>query len=238
MRLIYRIKQLMLMGGDFLAFILGFWLSLAIRNWQIPNWPQIERHLVLFFFLFLIWLIINIINGLYDLGNLKNKKSQRYFLEASLISFLTSIVFFYLLSSTMIAPKTILLLNIILGYGLSALWRITYNKYINSGRLSTNIIIIGFTPEVEELINILQNKPEISYQICALIDPNKKIKPEKFPFFDVYHGLNTIRQPLVIIMPKWSLSRHTSTKIARLYRNCITFYFGMSKSMIFFPFMK
>jgi len=196
------------MGGDFLAFILGFWLSLSIRNLATPSWEQIDRHLVLFFFLFLIWLTINVINGLYDLSNLKTKKSQRHFGEAALMSLIVGIIFFYLLPNSVIAPKTILLLNVALGYGLVALWRWLYNKYLNTERLSTNVILVGFTPETEELIQILQDRPESGYKICALIDPDKKIKPAEFPFFDVYHGLNTIRPAitnhhahLVIIAP-------------------------------------
>ena len=112
MRLIYRIKQLMLGSGDLLCFVITLWLSLAIRNWQFPDWGKIEAHINLFFFLFLTWVVINFINGLYDLNKLKNKEIYHHFIEAGLISLVLSFVLSYIIPHKGIEPKTILILNI------------------------------------------------------------------------------------------------------------------------------
>src|SRR3989339_1802197 len=120
MRFIYRLKQIMLSGGDLLAFIWGFYLALLARYYgQIPSWNKIDQHLTPFFVLFLFWIIILFINGLYDLGQMRQKNYPRRFAEAASISLLFGIAFFYIFTFQNISPKTVLLLNIIFGFGLS-----------------------------------------------------------------------------------------------------------------------
>ncbi len=192
MRLVYRIKQLMIIGGDMLGFVLGFWLSLFLRYQQIPTWQKIEAHITLFFLLFLLWIIINFINGLYDLNKLRAQNLPKQFITTGAISFIIGIFFFYI-SNQQVTPKTILFLTVVLGYLLSYGWRLIYDKFIGHKSLHDNIVFIGYAPETQELIDIIQNHPEGEYKIKALIDPEKKIKPADLPFFDVYHTLTTIR---------------------------------------------
>lgn len=223
MKIVYRIKQLMLGSGDFLAFVVAFWLSLVIRNWQIPNWDKIESHINLFFFLFLTWIVINFINGLYDLNKLKNKETARHFIEAGLISLVLSFVLSYIIPHKGIEPKTILILNILFGYGLSWSWRLIYNEYIGLQRLNTNVMFIGFNKDAEELINILQNNLETGYKVACTIDPENKIKASDYPFFDVYHNLQAIRPAvtnhkidLVVIAPHLNKQEETLREVYEL----------------------
>lgn len=193
MKFIYRLKQLTLFGGDMISFALGFWLSLSIRYWHAPNWQQIEQHLVLFFFLFLLWVVINFISGLYDLGKPKATQAWRRLVESGAMAFVLSIIFIYAFPHPNIEPKTILALNIVIGYGLSAVWRIIYDKYIGLHSLQQNVILVGLTDESRELMRIIENNPHGAYKIVALLEPNDGIKPKDFPFCDVYHSLNVIR---------------------------------------------
>ncbi|MFZ2979209.1 MAG: hypothetical protein WA057_06090, partial [Candidatus Magasanikiibacteriota bacterium] len=140
MRLVYRIKQAMLATGDWVIFYITFWLSLSIRNWQIPNWQTIEKNLDLFSILFIVWLLLNYINGLYDLLKIKGQLFRRHFIESAIMSLVISVLIIYILPTRGIVPKTILLLNIFLGYLLSYVWKIIFNKYINTKTLKTNVI--------------------------------------------------------------------------------------------------
>jgi len=192
MRLIYRIKQLLLATGDFLCFVFGFWLSLWLRYLEIPEWTQIERHLSLFFWLFIFWILIIFINGLYDLAHLRQENYKRHFIETTLLSLILSTIFFYLLSTKNITPKTILLLNVIIGFSLSFIWRLIYNKYLNANTLKTKIIFIGYTPESAELIKILENYPERGYQITGLVDLENKTTTNQYHFFETFTSLNDL----------------------------------------------
>ncbi|MBI5222066.1 MAG: sugar transferase [Candidatus Magasanikbacteria bacterium] len=193
MRLIYRVKQMMVAGGDMLCLVFAGWLSLTVRYWQMPDLQKIVGHITPFFLLFLVWIMINFINGLYDLNKLKTKDLPKQLATTGLISFVLGIIFFYVFANGIVTPKTILLLNTVIGYCLIYLWRLVYGQFIGLKRLHENIIFVGYTPEIQELINIIQNHPEGGYKIVALIDPENKIKPVELPFFDVYHSLTAIR---------------------------------------------
>jgi len=213
----------MLGSGDFLAFVIAFWLSLVIRSWQIPNWDRIESHINLFFFLFLTWIVINFINGLYDLNKLKYKETARHFIEAGLISLVLSFVLSYVIPHKGIEPKTILVLNILFGYGFSWSWRLIYNEYIGLQRLNTNVMFIGSNEEAKELINILQDNLETGYKVACIVDPENKIKASDYPFFDVYHNLQAIRPAvtnhkidLVVIAPHLNKQEETLREVYEL----------------------
>lgn len=150
-------------------------------------------HLVLFLIVYAFWVVVNYINGLYDLGRLTNDRSfYRRFSETAIISLIVSITFFYLFPNKQIAPKTILLINILLGYGFSAIWRLSFQKLLGVEALKNNLIFVGFTSETKELIEILEREPEKGYDVKAIIDPTNKVRGVDYKC-DVYHHLNTIR---------------------------------------------
>lgn len=182
----------MLLGGDFICFILGLWLGLTARYLTVPGWQQIDKHLGPFFLLFLFWVVIIFINGLYDLGQLRGKTYSRRFLETAIVALLFGVIFFYIFPQQGISPKTVLLLNVALGFTLSYCWRMVYNHFINTHALKTNVLFVGYTPETEELIKILENYPEQGYKITALIDPEKKITAANYPFLNIYDNLKGV----------------------------------------------
>lgn len=208
MKFIYRLKQMMLATGDLVGFCLAFWLSLVARNQTVPDWEKINTHLTLFFVLFLFWLVINYINNLYDLQKLKYRETNRYFFESALFSLLFSFILVYILPNRSISPKTILILNIFLGYCLSYLWRWIFNKYINTRAMMTKVIFVGLTKEMEELSLIMIRHPELGFKISAVVDPTGLLKNHDYPFFEIYHGLPSLqpaikaqRAELIIISP-------------------------------------
>lgn len=175
MKLAYRTKQALLASGDLVSFGLGFYASLTLRNWQIPTAGQIEKHLAPFLIVFFLWLIINYINGLYDLERQTNDRAfYRRLSETAGFSLLFGMVFFYLIPDQKIAPKTILLLNVLLGYAMAALWRLIYAHLVGADTLLTNVVIVGRTPDSDQLIQILQRRPAKGYRVAAVIDPQRQ----------------------------------------------------------------
>lgn len=194
MKMAYRAKQLILSVGDLLSFFLAFWFSLTIRWQHTPTLLEIDKHITLFSIIFFFWIVINYINGLYDLErNTNDRKFYRRFTEAGIFSLVFSIAFFYLTPDQIIAPKTILFLNIIIGYTLSGLTRVVIHRILGSHALLTNIVFVGFSKEAEQIINILNKKPEKGYKAVAIIDPTGEAKNAKFEKLDIYSGLQAIR---------------------------------------------
>lgn len=193
MYFVYRAKQSILVAGDLASFVTGFWLSLLIRHFAIPTQEQLELHLALFAGMFLLWLVVNYINGLYDLGKQDHFRMFRRLFEAGAISFIVSIVFFYILPTQTITPKTILALNVALGYGLAGVWRFAYSSLVGGRRLQTRVVLVGWTPESPELLRALGKKNEKGYHIIAVVDPGHALKSADLPGINVYHGLHTLR---------------------------------------------
>lgn len=172
MKFLYRSQQFFLGLGDYLSFTVAFWFSLIIRHLTLPTWPLIEQHLTLFSITFLFWIIINYINGLYDIGTLDTSRSSyRRLIESSGAALVISVIFFYLYPDQGIAPKTLLVLNVFLGYGILAIWRFFFIRAIGGARLLTRILFIGLTADAEKLIALMKENPTLGYQPVAIIDP-------------------------------------------------------------------
>lgn len=193
MKFMYRAKQCILLGGDILSFVVAFIMSLSLRYLEVPPKELLAQNFSLFFFLFLLWVLVNYINGLYDLHIIQSKKRYTLILQSAAVSFVMSIIFFYILPQGHITPKTILLLNVAFGYGLALMLRLLYKKFIQNKKLYTNILFLGYTPEVQEIIHILQKETDLGYKICVIIDPEYKIKSPDFPDIDIYHTLQALR---------------------------------------------
>lgn len=191
----YRIRQIILLCGDGLSFLVGLWVALALRSFQVPTSEIFAAHLPLFLIVFGLWMTVNYINGLYDLVRVRNDwRSFRRLSETGLIALLVGIIFFYLLPNGLITPKTILLITAVVGYAISALWRSLYNVGVGGGQtLQTSILFVGVTPEVTELIQLMQRQPGKGYKPLAVITSDDTVKTADLHGVDVYHHLRTIR---------------------------------------------
>ncbi len=208
MKIAYRIKQGVLILGDFFSFVVSFWLTLAIRYWQTPDMSAILSHTGLYSGLFFFWIVINYINGLYDLsGRIVRGNLYRRIAETTFIILIFSIIYFYLLPNTDITPKRVLFLNVLIGYSIMALWRALFNKYIGSQKLRSNVIFVGLTPESRDLMDFILKYPNSGYHIVSVIDLDKTLKAHDHDFA-VYHELKSLRPAittyqaqLVVIAP-------------------------------------
>lgn len=224
MRVVYRIKQLILLAGDLACYSLALWAGIFLRNFSLPNAREIELNAPLFLATFFLWTVINYINGLYDLGVIGKKVFFKRYLQTAAVSLVVGVTFFYLVPNARISPKTILLLTLVLGYGVGALWRLAYHRlFVGKKSLFTNAVMVGYTPEVGELISLLREYPEKGYKIVAVIDPDHRLKPSDVPSLDVYHGLHTIRPAItthhahiVVIAPHLRQDAHALRELYEL----------------------
>lgn len=123
----------------------------------------------------------------------KKNLLYRRIAESSGMSLIIGVVYFYIIPSSTLTPKTILVLSIATGYTIAFLWRILYKFLIGDEKLSSHILFLGYTQEIQELVDILQKQPTIGYKVDALFDPELKIKSEQFPGISIYHSLHALR---------------------------------------------
>ncbi len=219
----YRAKQLILWSGDTIGLVLALFLSLALRQLGWPSITQIAIHLPLLWMLIVVWTVSNYINGLYDLGKINTADKYRLLTQAGTMSLVMSVITFYLFNTTSSAtPKTVLVLTVILGYGLATLWRQFSSNILALVPLHTRIILIGYTPETAEVIELLKNNPDKGYSVTALFDPDRASKAAVIPKeISVYSTISTLRAAITThkahtVIPAPGFSNHPDT-VRELY---------------------
>jgi len=186
MKFWYRLKQLILLGGDLVLFFLALWLGLALRNLEFKNTNQLQGNLSVFVVIFLIWVIINYINGLYDFKKINQKKFVSTLIQSAIASFLISVTVLYIFPTRDTNPKTILLLTVIIAYFLIFIWRKIYINIISSNRLQANILFLDYNPEIQEIMEILQKQTTLGYHVQAVLDFNNKMDRTKYSNITIY----------------------------------------------------
>lgn len=154
------IKKIILFFGDIAIFFLALWLSLIIRygqNYSIVTW---NNHLPLFAMLGAIWLFILYSFNFYQLSYYPNlTRFAGTFGKAIIIIGVASISFFYIFGSqTAIAPKTIMLIDLVAFSLIFTIWRYGFYKLFNLSTFKKRILIYGSHPNLPSIIEDIKNQ--------------------------------------------------------------------------------
>lgn len=166
-----KLKKIILITGDILVLYFSLYLTLALRYFKLPDETIWASHFQPFTFIFIIWLVVFFIFDLYNLNILPNK--GRLMMQATRSLFLAGLlssVFFYINPEVGIAPKTNLIIYLIVFYTLFILWRKIYSSLLYSYLPKNNIAIIGINDQAKELLDILKKSPHLGYSIKLIID--------------------------------------------------------------------
>jgi len=190
----YRAKQLILLLGDVLSLLLGVLAGMSLRNLRFPTAQELEKAIPLFLILIGIWVIINYINGLYELARHKHRSVLfSRMLQASMVNIVVGIMFFYMLPQKIISPKTVLLLSVMAGYSLVAIWRMIFSSLVATKALISPILFIGDMEEMTELADLIYDMPERGYALAAWVAGPKNIDKAKYPNTTFYDSIKAIR---------------------------------------------
>ena len=163
-----RIKQLLLLLGDFLVFQLAVPIMLILRYRELTAY-QYDQHVLPFLVISLLWLVGYYVAGLYDLRLSRNSlKFLRTFFEGIVANLLISFGFFYLLPIFGIAPRTNLFLYVAIVLLLDYLWRIFFNRIIARGIFRAKILFIGSPQDAAEMNNLIKDAAP-GYELKAVL---------------------------------------------------------------------
>ena len=166
-----KFKKLILLLGDILTLYLSLYLALLFRYAEIPNLSSWQRHFVPFTAIFVIWILIFYISDLYNLHlAVNNSKFFNITLRSVAIGGLFSAAFFYTNPSIGITPKTNLIIFLVLFIVLFFIWRRFFNFLLRTYLPKNNIAFIGYNKLAQELINVLQDKPHLGYNVSLIVD--------------------------------------------------------------------
>jgi exopolysaccharide biosynthesis polyprenyl glycosylphosphotransferase len=171
-----RLKQITLLIGDLVTMYIGLYFAIFARYLEWPSPVTLSDLILPMTKLFFFAVIINFISGLYDLGHAKNTRAfyQRIAISAG-VWFVFGILYFYINPRNDVTPKTILILTTVFSFGLVAIWRFFYNKFISTAIWQWNVVFAGFNDEVLECIKLISKEPQRGYITKGLLLENDSL---------------------------------------------------------------
>jgi exopolysaccharide biosynthesis polyprenyl glycosylphosphotransferase len=173
-------ESLILLAGDILLFSIALWITLLVRYAEIPSTALFYTHIIPFSLLFIVWIMVYFISGLYDKHTilLRNKLSS-IILNAQGINIIFAALFFFFVPYFNIAPKTNLVLYLVISSLLVLVWRI----YIFPRawfRKRQKAVLIGYSDEVHELVEEVNNNPRYNLEFTLIVEADKGIDVSAF----------------------------------------------------------
>lgn len=165
-----KVRHLILLIGDIVVLYFSLWLALILRYQGIDMAERWEQHFLPFTFLFIIWLIIFYIAGLYSLSLARNNLNfYATLLKALIWCAALAMAFFYLIKPG-IAPKTNLILELVILSILLVGWRQLFNQLIKISQWQNNILIIGLDELTVNLTQEINIKPQLGFKVVGIIN--------------------------------------------------------------------
>lgn len=125
MTLIPKREYILLLVGDILVFTISLWITLALRYFEVPSRELFTLHLVPFTFLFAAWIVVFFVAGLYGRHTrLFRSRLPATILYTQIINIIIAALFFAMLPVFGLAPKTILVLYLVVSFVLIFIWRV------------------------------------------------------------------------------------------------------------------
>lgn len=166
-------EALLLFVGDLFFFLLSLWLTLFVRYQTVPERSVFYEHLLPFSILFVFWFIVFFIAGLYEKHTLilKGKIPTIIFNSQLINSGIAVAFFYYLVPFFVIAPKTNLIIYIIISFVAMIFWRI-YGSPLLFMRSKQKAILVGSGEEMQELREEVNNNSRYDLYFISSIDLN------------------------------------------------------------------
>ncbi|MEM9336940.1 MAG: sugar transferase [Patescibacteria group bacterium] len=162
-------ELVILVLGDIFFFGIALWLTLLVRYFELPGSAILLSHIGPFGLLVAVWLFIFYIAGLYDKHTvfLKSLLFSRI-LNTQFVNILIAALLFLIIPFS-IAPKTNLVLYLVISVGLITWWRLILFNYF-SPKQKHKAILIADGKEAIELVDEINNNDRYNYYFVRLID--------------------------------------------------------------------
>lgn len=173
MTLVPKREYLLLLLGDVSIFALSLVATLAIRYLEWPSAELMRTHLTPFSILFIAWVVVFFLAGLYGKHTrLFQSRLLSTILSAQSINILLAALFFFLIESFGITPKTILGIYLAVSSILIFLWRYAiFPKLRRAKKLKGVLIASG--PDARELAEEIASDARYPFAFEYVIDSSQ-----------------------------------------------------------------
>lgn len=170
MSLVSRRDYIVLLIGDIALFALALWLTLYLRYLGEPSRELFMLHLVPFSALFVLWIFVFFLAGLYDNHTpIFRRRLIPTIVWTQAINVGLAAVFFFFVPSFGIAPKTNLLLYLLVSSPLIFIWRVGVFPYLQTSRKIKGVLIAS-GPDAKELAAEVDRDHRYSFSFSSVID--------------------------------------------------------------------
>lgn len=168
-----------LIMGDVFIFFFSLWITLLVRYLEWPSGELLGAHFEPFLILSTVWLFVFYITGLYDKQTLflKSQLLSRI-LNVQVINGVLAVLLFFIIPFG-IAPKTNLVIYLIVSAVLFSLWRIYVYRVI-SPKTQHRAVLLANGPESIELVDEINNNNRYTYSFVRIIDEATALKTPDF----------------------------------------------------------
>jgi lipopolysaccharide/colanic/teichoic acid biosynthesis glycosyltransferase len=150
----------LLFAGDILVFALSLWATLLIRYGAKLDLGTFIDHAGPFSLLFAVWTLIFYMSGLYGKRILLWKSSlPDAIVKTQFFNIVIAGLFFFLVPGIGIAPKTNLLIYLVVSLLLIFFWRLGLYPRLSIPRTRYPAVLIGVGAESEELVQEVNGNP-------------------------------------------------------------------------------
>jgi lipopolysaccharide/colanic/teichoic acid biosynthesis glycosyltransferase len=172
-------EKLFLLFGDVLVFYLSLWLTLTLREFQLPSKDIWLQHAVPFSLFFILSVLVYFIAGLYDQHTSLLRSKLPYLVAYSqTITVVLAALFFFSVPYFGITPKTILVIFLAVSSALILLWRLFLVRYVGV-RTQTGALILGSGKEIDELTQELEINARYGLRVGHVFAPEDVEYSEK-----------------------------------------------------------
>ncbi|MBI5469794.1 sugar transferase [Candidatus Kaiserbacteria bacterium] len=170
MTLVPKREYLILLVGDVFVFTITLWLMLALRYLAWPTQTLFTQHLRPFSLLFVLWIFVFFLAGLYGKHTrLFRRKLPTLIFSTQVLNMGLAAAFFFLIPVFGIAPKTNLVLYLLLSAPLIFAWRVgVFPRLRMAKRLKGVLIASG--PDARALAEEVASDRRYPFKFVYVID--------------------------------------------------------------------
>ncbi|HEY5383495.1 MAG TPA: exopolysaccharide biosynthesis polyprenyl glycosylphosphotransferase [Candidatus Paceibacterota bacterium] len=172
MKTALRPRTLVLFLGDVFFFAFSLWVTLAVRMLALPHEALLADYAAPFAFLFLVWVLVYFIAGLYESRSIifERRALSSTLLTAQIVNVGIAALFFFLVPEFGIAPKTILLIYLVISFLFVLTWRVFFFPWLGLQK-SEAALAVGAGVEIEELVHAIEHAHHAPARIVAVLGP-------------------------------------------------------------------
>lgn len=171
-------KQALLAFGDYGVFCVSLLLTLSLRYGGVSG-PLWDMHAGPFSLIFFLWLAGFYVAGLYNLSRVRDPlKLFRNYTEGMVGNLLIAFAFFYLHPGLGIAPRTNLLVVVVLTLLFGYIWRLTFLRVIDSRLFHGKVLYIGPCEDAGKVQTLLASSSlglTLGSVLCTTGTPDERL---------------------------------------------------------------